>query len=287
LTSARSAELIKHASNGFLAAKISYINAVAQLAEAVGANIDEVSAGMGSDPRIGGDFLRAGVGYGGSCLPKDVAAFEAVAKRYGVHFPLLHEIARLNEEQRARFVEKIKQSMGPLAGKRIAALGLSFKEETDDVRESPAIAIVRELVQCGASVCAHDPAAMEKAQTILAGGQITYAQDAYDAACGCDALLILTAWKQFGKLDLHRLHSVMKSPVIFDGRNMFLPEEMAAAGFVYHSVGRRSLPLYCPPVLFKLQNPRASKSGLSGTPMPTQSAHVGVGSTAASPLLCK
>jgi UDPglucose 6-dehydrogenase len=240
LTTAKSAELIKHASNGFLATKISYINAVAQLAEAVGANIDEVSAGMGSDPRIGSDFLRAGVGYGGSCLPKDVAAFEAAARCRGVDIPLLREVARLNDDQRSRFVEKVMRAMGALAGKRIAVLGLSFKEDTDDVRESPAIAIVRELLRHGAQVCAHDPAAVAKAQFALSGQQITYAHDEYAAACGCDALLILTAWKQFGRLDLHRLHSVMKAPVIFDGRNMFLPEEMAAAGFVYHSVGRAS-----------------------------------------------
>jgi UDPglucose 6-dehydrogenase len=266
LTTAKSAELIKHASNAFLAVKISYINTIAQVAEVVGADIDEVSAGMGSDPRIGNDFLRAGVGYGGSCLPKDVAAFEAVAKRRGVNFPLLREVARLNEEQRSRFVEKVRQSIGPLAGKRIGVLGLSFKEDTDDVRESPAIAIVSELVQRGALVCAHDPAAMEKARSVLAVGQITYAHDPYDAACGCDALLILTAWKQFATLDLHRLHSVMKSPLIFDGRNMFLPEEMAAAGFVYHSVGRQSLPLNCQPGVFKRENSRSSRSSLREAP---------------------
>ena len=240
LTSAKSAELIKHASNGFLATKISYINAVAQLAEAVGANIDEVSAGMGSDSRIGSDFLRAGVGYGGSCLPKDVAAFQAVSSQRGVDFPLLREVARLNQEQRSRFVDKIRRFVGALAGKRIGVLGLSFKEDTDDVRESPALAIVRELVRQGAQVCAHDPVAMDKARIVLSDQPILYAHDAYDAACGCDALLILTGWKQFAKLDLHKLHSLMKSPVIFDGRNLYLPEEMAAAGFVYHSVGRKS-----------------------------------------------
>ncbi|MGA9567986.1 MAG: UDP-glucose/GDP-mannose dehydrogenase family protein, partial [Candidatus Korobacteraceae bacterium] len=183
LTSAKSAELIKHASNGLLAAKISYINNVAQVAEAVGADIEEIAAGMGADPRIGDKFLRAGVGYGGSCFPKDVAAFEAVARRCGVDFPILRDVARVNDEQRSRFVARVCRSLGTLAGKRIAVLGLSFKEDTDDIRESPAVAIVRELVQEGAAVCAHDPAAMAKARAVLTSGQITYAHDAYDAAC--------------------------------------------------------------------------------------------------------
>ena len=240
LTSTKSAELIKHASNAYLATKISYVNTVARLAEAVGADIDEVCAGMGSDPRIGSEFLRAGVGYGGSCFPKDVSAFEAVARRCGVDFPMLRDVAQVNEEQRWRFVERVRRSLGTLAGKRIGVLGLSFKEDTDDVRESPAVAIVRELARQGAAVCAHDPAAMDRAREALAPIQITYAHNEYDAACGCDALLILTAWRQFARLDLQRLHSVMKAPVIFDGRNLFVPEEMAAAGFVYHSVGRVS-----------------------------------------------
>ena len=240
LTSAKSAELIKHASNGLLAAKISYINNVAQVAEAVGADIEEIAAGMGADPRIGSGFLHAGVGYGGSCFPKDVAAFEAVARRCGVDFPILRDVARVNDQLRSRFVDRVHGSLGTLAGKRIGVLGLSFKEDTDDVRESPAIAIVRELVRQGAMVCAHDPAAMTKAREVLPSGQITYAHDEYDAACGCDALLILTPWRQFVRLDLQKLHTVMKAPVVFDGRNLYAPEEMAAAGFAYHSVGRRS-----------------------------------------------
>ena len=160
MTSAKSAELIKHASNAFLATKISYINTVARVAEAVGADIDEVCAGMGADPRIGSDFLRAGVGYGGSCFPKDVAAFEAVARDCGVDFPLLRDVARVNEEQRRALWSGCRREVGPLAGKRLGVLGLAFKEDTDDVRESPAIAIVRELAEQGAAVCAHDPAAM-------------------------------------------------------------------------------------------------------------------------------
>ncbi len=240
VTSAKSAELIKHASNAFLATKISYINTVARLAEAVGADIDEVCAGMGADRRIGSEFLQAGVGYGGSCFPKDVAAFAAVARRCGVEFSLLQEVARVNHDQRLRFVQRVRQEMGPLAGQRLGVLGLAFKEDTDDVRESPAIAIVRELVKQGAAVCAHDPAAMARAREVLFPAQITFAHDAYDAACGTDALLILTAWRQFREIDLPRLHSVMKRPVVFDGRNLFAPEEMSAAGFMYYSVGRAS-----------------------------------------------
>ncbi len=240
MTSAKSAELIKHASNAFLATKISYVNTVARLAEAVGADIDEVCAGMGADRRIGSEFLRAGVGYGGSCFPNDVAAFEAVARHCGVEFPLLHDVARVNQEQRQRFVERVLREIGPLAGKRLGVLGLAFKEDTDDVRESPAIAIVRQLVEQGATVCAHDPAAMARARAALLPAQINLAHDPYDAACDADALLILTAWRQFSELDLQRLHSVMKTPVVFDGRNIFAPEEILAAGFVYHSVGRAS-----------------------------------------------
>ncbi|HEY4899798.1 MAG TPA: UDP-glucose/GDP-mannose dehydrogenase family protein [Terriglobales bacterium] len=246
LTSAKSAELIKHASNGFLATKISYINTVARLAEKVGADIDEVCAGMGSDPRIGSEFLRAGIGYGGSCFPKDVAAFEAVARHCGVDFRMLRQVAQVNEEQRTRFVDTVQSLLGKLAGKRIGVLGLAFKEDTDDVRESPAIAIVRELLKRGAVVCVYDPAAMLKTREALPNAKIAYADDAYQAACGSDALLILTAWGQFAKLDLQKLHSVMKAPVILDGRNLFAPEEMAAAGFMYHSVGRVSQAVTAP-----------------------------------------
>ena len=256
VTSVKSAELIKHASNAFLATKISYINTVARLAEIVGADIDEVRAGMGSDPRIGSEFLRAGIGYGGSCFPKDVAAFEAVARRCGIDFRMLRQVAQVNEEQRMLFVEKVRQILGPLMEKRIGVLGLAFKEDTDDVRESPAIAIVRELVRQGARVFAHDPAAMERTRDVLSNVQITYAADPYEAARGSDALLILTAWRQFANLDLQTLHSIMRAPVIFDGRNLFAPEEMAAAGFRYHSVGRQS-PLVARPAPLQAGFPTA------------------------------
>lgn len=256
LTSAKSAELIKHASNAFLATKISYINTVARLAEVVGASIDEVCAGMGADPRIGSEFLKAGVGYGGSCFPKDVAAFEAVARRCGVNFRMLREVAQVNQEQRTRFIDKVRRALDPLAGKRVGVLGLAFKENTDDVRESPALAIVSELVRHGALICAHDPAAMARTREVLAGEPISYADNPYEAARGSDAVLILTAWREFAALDLQKLHSAMKVPVIFDGRNLFEPEEMAAAGFVYHSVGRPS-PVVKGPVAIPLGVPTA------------------------------
>jgi UDPglucose 6-dehydrogenase len=243
VVSTRSAELSKHASNAFLATKISFINMVARVAQETGADIDEVSAVMGLDARIGADFLRAGIGYGGSCFSKDVAAFEAVARGSGVDFPLLREVARVNHEQRQLFVQTVERHMGTVAGKRIGVLGLAFKEGTDDVRESPAISIVRELSEQGARICAHDPAAISKAQEALQMAAATFASDEYEAARDADALLILTPWRRYREMDRQRLHSMMKSPVVFDGRNMFAPEEMAAAGFVYHSVGRRPTPL--------------------------------------------
>lgn len=250
VTSAKSAELIKHASNAFLATKISFVNSVACIAEAVGAEIDEICEGMGADSRIGSEFLRAGIGYGGSCFPKDVAAFEAVARNCGVDFSLLREVALVNTEQRTRFVERVSSVLGPLTGKRLGVLGLAFKEGTDDIRESPAIAIVEQLLQRGASICAFDPAATERAREVLSSVRMEFAENAYQAARGADALLILTAWPPFLELDLQRIRLELKSPVIFDGRNLYLPEQMAAAGFVYHSVGRGT-PRVSPQILEK------------------------------------
>jgi UDPglucose 6-dehydrogenase len=239
-TSPRSAELIKHASNAFLALKISFINAVANFCESVGADIEEVGKGIGSDSRIGPDFLRAGIGYGGSCFPKDVAAFRAATREYGYEFPLLDEITRINEEQRARFVRKTRSALKGLKGKRLAALGLAFKDGTDDVRESPAIRVIEMLLEEKCEIVAYDPAAMERAQQIL-GNKISYAADAYAAAEGADALLILTEWKEFTALDLARIKRQLRSPLVLDGRNLFTRAEMAEAGLNYHSIGR--LPL--------------------------------------------
>jgi UDPglucose 6-dehydrogenase len=239
-TSARSAELIKHASNAFLALKISFINAVANFCEAVGADIEEVCEGIGSDGRIGSDFLRAGIGYGGSCFPKDVAAFRAVTRDFGYEFPLLDEIKRINEEQRVRFIRKVRGALRTIKNKRLAVLGLAFKDGTDDVRESPAIHVIEGLLAEKAQIVAFDPAAMDRARQIL-GSRITYAADPYSAANGADALLILTEWKEFANLDLVRIKRALRTPIVLDGRNIFTRTEMAEAGLNYHSIGRPTL----------------------------------------------
>jgi UDPglucose 6-dehydrogenase len=238
LTNAKSAELIKHASNAFLAMKISFINAVANISEAVGADITEVCAGIGSDSRIGAKFLNAGIGYGGSCFPKDVQAFHAVATHCGYEFGLLTEVMRINAEQRRRFLYKVRSALWTLRGKKLAVLGLAFKGGTDDVRESPAIAIVEALLREGAQVRAYDPAATAKARLIVPKDGVSYASDPYDAAEGCDALLVLTEWKEFADLDLDRVRSALKYPIVIDGRNLYDPQEMADAGLLYYSIGR-------------------------------------------------
>jgi len=236
-TSPRSAELIKHASNAFLALKISFINAVANFCESVGADIEEVCRGIGSDGRIGSDFLRAGIGYGGSCFPKDVAAFRAVTREFGYEFPLLDEIKRINEEQRIRFIRKVRGTLGSLKNKRLAALGLAFKDGTDDVRESPAIRVIEGLLAEKCQIVAFDPAAMDRARQTL-GNRIAYAADPYAAAEGADALLILTEWKEFANLDLIRIKRALRAPIVLDGRNVFSQAEMTEAGLNYHSIGR-------------------------------------------------
>lgn len=242
VTSAQSAEIIKHASNAFLAMKISFINAVANLAESVDADIEDITAGIGMDSRIGPQFLRAGIGYGGSCFPKDVAAFHWVAQQQGLSFPLLEDVRRINEAQRDVFFNKVRSALWTLRGKRLAALGLAFKGDTDDVRESPAIDIVRRLLEAGALIHAYDPAAMERAQELLpASDAMTYAPDLYTAVEGADAALILTDWKQFGEIDLARLKQALKFPIVVDGRNLFRPEAMAEHGFTYVSVGRPAI----------------------------------------------
>lgn len=239
VTSAQSAEIIKHASNAFLALKISFINAVANLAEAVDADVEDIAAGMGMDSRIGPKFLRAGLGYGGSCFPKDVAAFHQVAQQYGVEFQLLREIRKINETQQEIFFNKVLQALWTLRGKRLAALGLAFKGDTDDIRESPAIGIIKRLLDAGANVTAFDPAAMERAQEVLpAGAKLKYAGDVYEAAKGADAVLILTDWREFGCIDLVRLNRAVRFPIVIDGRNLYKPKQMLEHGFTYVSVGR-------------------------------------------------
>jgi UDPglucose 6-dehydrogenase len=237
VTSAKSAEIIKHASNAFLAMKISFVNAVASICESVGANVQQVCQGIGSDSRIGPRFLNPGIGYGGSCFPKDLMAFRSVAQECGYEFRLLDEVIRINEEQRRRFLRKVRSALWTLRGKRLAVLGLAFKGGTDDVRESPAISLVQCLLQEGCQVAAYDPAAMDRAREVL-NGNVEFADSAYAAARDADALLILTEWEEFGSLDLQRLSQCLKYPIVIDGRNLYDPNAMASQGFTYYSVGR-------------------------------------------------
>ncbi|MGA3262737.1 MAG: UDP-glucose/GDP-mannose dehydrogenase family protein [Terracidiphilus sp.] len=239
VTSAESAEIIKHASNAFLAMKISFINAVANLAEAVDADIEDIAAGMGMDSRIGPGFLRAGLGYGGSCFPKDVAAFHWVAQQRGVDFQLLQEISNINENQKNVFFNKVLSALWTLRGKRLAALGLAYKGDTDDIRESPAIDVIKRLLEAGAIVSAYDPAAMERASAVLPPSEkLIYAAGIYEAAKDADAVLILTDWKEFASIDLARLNRTVRFPIVIDGRNLYKPQTMLEHGFTYVSVGR-------------------------------------------------
>ncbi len=237
VTSTKSAELIKHASNAFLALKISFINAVASVCESVGADVNQVVHGIGTDTRIGPRFLNPGIGYGGSCFPKDVMAFRAVARESGYDFRLLDEVMRINDEQRQRFLRKVRSALWTLRGKNLGVLGLAFKGGTDDIRESPAIFLVQALMQEGSKIRAYDPAAMERAQELISSG-ITFVNSAYEAAHQADALLILTEWEEFANLDLNRLRRELKYPIVIDGRNLYDPDVMAAQGFTYYSVGR-------------------------------------------------
>jgi UDPglucose 6-dehydrogenase len=237
ITSTKSAELIKHASNAFLAMKISFINAVASICESVGANVQQVCDGIGTDSRIGPRFMNPGIGYGGSCFPKDLMAFRAVAKESGYDFRLLEEVIRINEEQRHRFLRKVRSVLWTFRGKRLGVLGLAFKGGTDDIRESPALLLVQELVREGCHVCAYDPAAMERAQEVLKSG-VEFATNAYEAVTGADAVLILTEWEEFASLDLERLRALVKYPLVLDGRNLYDPAVMVEHGFSYYSVGR-------------------------------------------------
>jgi UDPglucose 6-dehydrogenase len=237
VTSTKSAELIKHASNAFLAMKISFINAVASVCESVGANVNQVVHGVGTDSRIGPRFLNPGIGYGGSCFPKDVMAFRAVARECGYDFRLLDEVMAINEDQRQRFLRKVRSALWTLRGKNLGVLGLAFKGGTDDIRESPALFLVQALLQEGCKITAYDPAAMERTQEVMSSS-ITFANSAYEAAHGADALLILTEWEEFANLDLSRLRNELKYPIVVDGRNLYDPEVMAAQGFTYYSVGR-------------------------------------------------
>ncbi len=235
-TDINSAELIKHAANSFLALKISYVNALSVICEATGANVREVANGMGMDARIGRRFLDAGLGFGGSCFPKDLSAFIKISEQLGYDFRLLKEVQRINAEQMERFVKKISDTLWVLKDKKIGVLGLAFKQNTDDVRLSPAIELCQRLQKEGAVLRVHDPRAMEKARSVLAG--VTYVDDLNEVAEGCDALVVATEWPEFKQLDLERARKSLTHPILFDGRNLFDPEEMEKLGFIYKSVGR-------------------------------------------------
>src|SRR6266849_6723334 len=239
LTSTKSAEIIKHASNAFLAMKISFINAVASICEATNANVEQVARGMGLDSRIGPRFLSPGIGYGGSCFPKDVAAFRSVAEQLGINFNLLTEVEKINTQQKRRFLSKVRSALWTLRGKRLGVLGLAFKGETDDIRESPAIEVVRMLLAEGCSIAAFDPAAIKRTEEVLpAGPNLAYVSDSYAAAKDADALLILTDWSEFASLDLQRLNKTLRYPIVIDGRNLYDPPVMTEHGFTYLSIGR-------------------------------------------------
>lgn len=236
VTSINSAELIKHASNSFLALKISYANMVADLAEKLGADIGEVTRAMGMDPRIGPSFLSAGLGFGGFCLPKDLQAFVHLAERFGVDFSMLREAEKINKARIDLFMEKIREALWVIRGKSLAVLGLAFKPNTDDVRFSPAIELVRRLASEGAYIRGYDPEAMEKARAIVP--EIEFASSPYDAARESEALIVATDWPEFRKLDWERIHKTMTRPLILDGRNLLTPAEMRSRGFEYHSFGQ-------------------------------------------------
>jgi UDPglucose 6-dehydrogenase len=248
LTTTKSAEIIKHASNAFLALKISFINNVANLCEATEANVEQVALGIGLDSRIGHRFLRAGIGYGGSCFPKDVAAFRMVGEHLGLDFGLLEEVERINSEQKRRFVNKVRSALWTLRGKTIGVLGLAFKGGTDDIRESPAIEIVKMLIDEGCFIKAFDPAAIKRTEEILpAGPQLKYEPDAYATAKNSDVLLILTDWPEFAHLDLRRITEGMRYSIIIDGRNLYDSDKMLAHGITYLSIGRPpALPVRVP-----------------------------------------
>lgn len=236
VTDIGSAELIKHASNSFLAMKISYINAIAQLCEKVGADVEKVATGMGFDRRIGASFLKAGIGYGGSCFPKDVSAFIKIAEKNGISFDLLKATQAINDMQRVHLLKRLEEALWTLRGKTIGVLGLAFKPETDDLRNAPAIDIIKALLDGGAQVRAHDPVAMERMKTIYP--TVTYVKSPLEAAKEADAVVLLTEWKVYRSLKLKSLASVMKTPIFVDGRNAFDPEAMRKAGLTYHCVGR-------------------------------------------------
>ena len=238
ITDLPSAEVIKYASNAFLAAKISFINAIANICEAAGADVSQVMKGMGLDSRIGMQFLQAGLGYGGSCFPKDVDSLIHTASRLGYDFKLLRSVVEINKERAAHLVEMMRKAMGPLEDKTIAVLGLAFKPNTDDMREAKSLEVVRALHAAGAQIRAYDPVAMENARPMMPPG-VVFCESAYEAAAGADGVTLLTEWNEFKYLNLDRLRGLLRRRLIFDARNLYEPERMRRLGFEYYSIGRK------------------------------------------------
>ncbi len=236
VTDIKSAELIKHASNSFLATKISFINAISVICEKVGANVEKVAEGMGMDNRIGQSFLKAGVGFGGFCFPKDLSAFIRISEKIGYDFGLLREVEAINEEQKKNFVKKIESALWVVSGKTIAILGLAFKPNTDDMRFAPSIDIIRQLETEGAKIKAFDPQAMGKAAEILK--DVEFCDGPYEAVEGADAMVIMTEWNEFRELDLNKIKNLLNAPIVIDGRNIYDPEKMKKMGFNYFCIGR-------------------------------------------------
>ena len=235
-TNVETAEMIKYASNAFLATKISFINEMANICELVGADVHVVAKGMGLDGRISRKFLHPGPGFGGSCFPKDTRAIAKLAESHGYRFRIVESVIEVNEQQSRRMVDKIEKGLGGLAGKRLAVLGLTFKPNTDDIRESPAIKIIQTLLGKGATLSAYDPAGMKEARSVLP--EVRYAEEMYDALKDADALIIATEWNQFRNLDWNRIKALLRTPVVFDLRNIYEPGRMREEGFHYHCVGR-------------------------------------------------
>ena len=241
VTNIDTAEIIKHASNSFLALKISYINLIAELCERTDADVNQVAQGMGFDPRIGSQFLRAGLGYGGSCFPKDIRALTKIGEDLGVNMNLLREADRVNMDRIDSFVEKAKKALWILKDKKIAVLGLAFKPETDDIREASSIKIIKKLLREGSHLRLYDPRAMENMKEVFPEEppQISYVKSPYEAVKEANALLIVTEWDEFKELDLKKVKKVMNNPIIIDGRNVYDPTEMRELGFEYYSIGRQ------------------------------------------------
>ncbi|RKY31788.1 MAG: UDP-glucose 6-dehydrogenase [Candidatus Omnitrophota bacterium] len=238
VTDIKSAELIKHASNSFLATKVSFINALSRICDKVGGDVSEVAYGMGLDKRIGKAFLNAGIGYGGSCFPKDLDAFIHISEKSTYDFQLLKAVRQINEEQKAFFFNKIKEAIWILKGKSIAVLGLSFKPNTDDIRNAPSLDIINNLLAEGAKIRVYDPQSMRKAKEAL-NNKVTFCKDPYEACQGCECVLVITEWSEFKEIDFAKIKKALKRPIVIDGRNIYEPQKMKKMGFHYVAIGRR------------------------------------------------